>query len=173
MKAFMLPPSRGRSSHSSPSATAAAPMAFLNSERRWSPAVCIHHLALAKLQPAHSVTPSFSGWPSSSSMPCQAQVPGTSSSLMTQPSGAVLVQTCSPANPSSTLGPSSSPSKSSLQIVTPKLACTPISASLLVISPPSLVILTLYLPASATLAWPTAKSALVAPSIATPSLYHW
>ena len=172
-KVDWVPASRGASSHSSPSAMAAVPIAFLNCERCWLPAVCTHHFTFAKLQPAHSVTPSLSGYPSSSSKPCQAQVPGTSSSLIDQPSGPSLVQTCSPATPSSTLGPSSTPSKSSLQMVMPRLACTPTATSVLMISPPSLVILTRYLPASATPAWPSVYSALVAPSMATPSLNHW
>ena len=104
----MLPAAWAMSSHSSESAMATAPVPLRNSARRWLPAVLAHHSRLAKLQPAHSVTPSFT-----------VPTPGTLVSSVAQPAGPALLHTFGFAPPlpvvmpSSTFGPSTIDSKSS------------------------------------------------------------
>src|SRR5262245_49605601 len=109
----MLPAAWLISSHSSESAMAITLVPLVN-RFRFCPPSWTQKLGLAKLQPAHSVTPSCVGSPA----------PGTPASSVLQPVGGVLVQTFVPGTPpappvpTSTLGPKAKPSKFSFRRTT-------------------------------------------------------
>ena len=123
----------------------------------------IHHSALAKLQPAHSVTPSVAG----------SSTPGTPLSSTVQPVGGVSVQAASLATPSSTFGPSSRLLKSSVKTRNePGLSNTANRAGLLVADPAELLTTTVYEPAFSSETLDNSSTGPSAPAISVSPLNH-
>ena len=109
-----------QSSHSSGSATMTVPLALMNCERFWSPAVSTHQSRSTKVHPENSLQPLSSGFPN----------PGTPELSMVQPLGPVAVQAASFARASSSVGPRGKPSKSSVSRAGISDAGTPVTTRL-------------------------------------------